>query len=85
VIEQVVDEYQGEARQLGNLLEGNPPPVVGFIDRAIQQIQGYLEIEAPRSSTEEPTSSMARQADPEQGDSTSDEEREEEETSDGSP
>jgi len=85
VIEQVVDEYQGEARQLGNLLEGNPPHVVGFLDRAIEQIQAYLEIEAPRSSVDNSTRSMARSSETDPDESTSDEERDKEETTnDGS-
>lgn len=83
VIEQVVDEYQGEARQLGNLLEGNPSHIVGFLDRAIEQIQAYLEIEAPRSSVDESMGSMARSPETEAG---PDQKSEEEETmNDGSP
>lgn len=86
VIEQVVDEYQGEARQLGNLLEGNPPHIVGFLDRAIEQIQAYLEIEAPRSSIDEPTGSMARPAETDSVESISDvKNKEEERTNDGTP
>ena len=85
LIDQVVDDYNGEARQLSNLVEGNPPAIVGFLDRAIEQLHAYLEVEAPRSSSPEGSSSMARPADTESTEVTPDEKSEKEGSTYGSP
>ena len=85
IIDQVVDDYNGEARQLSNLVEGNPPASVGFLDRAIEQLHAYLEVEAPRSSSPDATSSMARPADAEPTESTPEQKQEKETPTDGSP
>jgi hypothetical protein len=45
-----VDEYQGPGRQLGALVEGNPPTIVLVLDRVIRSLEAYLELGAPSAS-----------------------------------
>jgi hypothetical protein len=52
-VQQAIDEYQTRARQLADLVEGNPPPNVLFLDRVIESLEAYLHV-APPSSTDEP-------------------------------
>jgi hypothetical protein len=50
LIDQPVNEYIGQARQLGVLLEGDPPSVLRFLRAAIAGIESYMEVEAPRTA-----------------------------------
>jgi hypothetical protein len=43
-LKQAVDEYEGPARQLAGMVEGNPPPIVIFLDRIIGSLEAYLEV-----------------------------------------
>ena len=44
---QAVDEYEGPARQLAGMVEGNPPPIVIFLDRIISSLEAYLDVGTP--------------------------------------
>lgn len=50
LIDQPVNEYIGQARQLTALVEGDPAPVVRFLRGAIGHLEGYLSVEAPRTA-----------------------------------
>jgi hypothetical protein len=50
-LEQAVDEYEGPARQLAGMVEGNPPPMVIYLDRIIGSLEAYLEPGAPAAET----------------------------------
>ncbi len=41
-----VDEYQGPGRQLGAMVEGNPPGIAILLDRVLRSLEAYLELEA---------------------------------------
>jgi hypothetical protein len=41
-----VDEYEGPARQLAGMVEGNPPPIIIFLDRIIGSLEAYLDVGA---------------------------------------
>ena len=43
---QAVDEYEGPARQLAGMVEGNPPPVVITLDRILGSLEAYLDVGA---------------------------------------
>ena len=56
---QAVDEYEGPARQLAGMVEGNPPPIIIFLDRIIGSLEAYLDVgtapaEMP-ATTDDPT------------------------------
>jgi len=57
-LKQAVDEYEGPARQLAGMVEGNPPPIVIVLDRILGSLEAYLEVGAAPSempaSTEAP-------------------------------
>jgi exonuclease VII large subunit len=57
-VQQAIDEYQARARQLADLVEGNPPANVLFLDRVIDSLESYLRI-APPSSAQEPVRDSA--------------------------
>jgi len=46
-----IDEYEGPARQLAGIVEGNPPEMVILLNRVIGSLHAYLELEAPAEST----------------------------------
>lgn len=50
-----VDEYQGPGRQLGALVEGNPPGNVIVLERVIRSLEAYLELDGPRVNSNSPT------------------------------
>ena len=52
---QAVDEYEGPARQLAGMVEGNPPPIVIYLDRIIGSLEAYLEVGTPLQETPAPT------------------------------
>lgn len=63
LIDQPVNEYIGQARQLGVLLEGDPPSILRFLRAAIAGIESYIDVEAPRTAEAlgvEGASSVAR-------------------------
>lgn len=41
---QAVDEYEGPARQLAGMVEGNPAPIVISLDRIIGSLDAYLDV-----------------------------------------
>lgn len=57
MIEPILDDYRGESRQLANMIEGDPPPALRFIDTALAQLRAYLDVPHPDNPT--PTTSPA--------------------------
>ncbi len=47
LIEPILDDYRGEARQLANLIEGDPAPSLRFINAILADLRAYLEIPLP--------------------------------------
>jgi hypothetical protein len=56
-LEQAVDEYEGPARQLAGMVEGNPPPMVIYLGRIIGSLEAYLEQGAPVEAIAPPAGS----------------------------
>ena len=52
---QAVDEYEGPARQLAGMVEGNPPPIVIYLDRIIGSLEAYLDVESHSKVLPAPT------------------------------
>lgn len=50
-LQQALNEYEGQARQLSNLLEGDPPPSVALVNRMIEALEAYLLV-APVSTAD---------------------------------
>lgn len=48
-----LDEYNGPARQLAALVEGDPPHMVNLLARIIESLEAYLATNAPRIETPE--------------------------------
>jgi hypothetical protein len=59
VAQQAVDEYEGRARGLADLVEGNPPPSIVFLDRVVASLDAYLKVAPPVGATDKPISSAA--------------------------
>jgi hypothetical protein len=53
IVQQSIDEYLARARQLSDLVEGNPPRSVAALDHIISSIESYLRV-APPTSAQEP-------------------------------
>jgi transposase len=49
LLQQAMNEYLMRARRLADLVEGNPPPNVVFIDRVIASLEAYLKVAPPTS------------------------------------
>jgi hypothetical protein len=62
VAQRAVEEYEGRAHTLADLVEGNPPPSVVFLDRAIASLDAYLKVAPPVGGAETPVSSSAAAA-----------------------
>ncbi len=63
VAQRAVEEYEGRARQLADLVEGDPPPAVLFLGQVIDSLDAYLQVAPPPGSTERPvTASVAQPA-----------------------
>ncbi len=52
LIEPILDDYRGEARQLANLIEGDPAPSLRFINAILADLQAYLDVPLPTSPKE---------------------------------
>lgn len=52
LIDRPVDEYLGQARQLGMLLEGDPPPMVRLVRGALNSLEAYMAIQAPQAPSD---------------------------------
>jgi hypothetical protein len=52
LIDRPVDEYLGQARQLGMMLEGDPPPMVRLVRGALNSLEAYMAIQAPQTPTD---------------------------------
>lgn len=52
LIDRPVDEYVGQARQLGMLLDGDPPPMVRLIRGALASLEAYLAVQAPQTGAD---------------------------------
>src|SRR5262245_55356780 len=50
IAQQAIDEYQTRARRLADLVEGNPPGSVVFLDRVVASLESYLHLAPPTSS-----------------------------------
>jgi len=57
IAQRAVEEYEARARRLADLVEGDPPPVVIFLDRAVDSLDAYLRVEIPAGSVRESVSS----------------------------
>jgi hypothetical protein len=56
-LDQAVDEYEGPARQLAGMVEGNPPPMVIYLSRITGSLEAYLEEGAPAEALTPPVGS----------------------------
>ncbi len=52
LIEPILDDYRGEARQLANLIEGDPAPSLKFINAILADLRAYLDVPLPTSPKE---------------------------------
>lgn len=50
IIERSIDDYRGSARQLGMLVEGDPPPIAAHMKQSLERLGRYLEAQAPGAS-----------------------------------
>jgi hypothetical protein len=64
VAQHAVEEYEGRARTLADLVEGDPPASVVFLDRAIASLDAYLKVAPPVGGVATPTSSSSAAAAP---------------------
>jgi len=48
VVQRAIDEYESHARALSDLVEGNPPQSIVFLDRVIASLDAYMELTAPQ-------------------------------------
>ncbi len=64
VAQRAVDDFDGRAQRLLELVEGDPPPPVLFIDRALDSLESYLAVAPPVVERAAPPTapSMARPA-----------------------
>jgi hypothetical protein len=62
-LQRAVDEYQGPARQLGSLLDGELPKSTALLDRMIASLDAYVAV-APRPATAESDRRVKAAADP---------------------
>jgi hypothetical protein len=62
VAQHAVEEYEGRVRGLTDLVEGDPPPSVVFLDRVVESLDAYLKVAPPTSATDKPISGAARGA-----------------------
>jgi hypothetical protein len=60
IIEPILDDYRGEARQLANLVEGDPAASLRFLDSALAQLHAYLDVAVPTPTTLPPASGSAK-------------------------
>jgi hypothetical protein len=49
-VRRAIDEYQARARQLADKVEGDPPPIIGVMDRLLGALESYLVLSAPATS-----------------------------------
>jgi hypothetical protein len=42
-----IDEYEGPARQLAGMVEGDPPAIVAYLDRVLAALDAYVEVAPP--------------------------------------
>lgn len=59
VAQRAVEEYEGRARTLADLVEGDPPPSVVFLDRVIDSLEAYLKVAPPVGAPDKPISNSA--------------------------
>jgi hypothetical protein len=50
----VIDEYEGPARQLAGMVEGDPPAIIAYLDRILASLDAYLEVTPPAQTTSPP-------------------------------
>lgn len=59
VAQRAVEEYEGRARGLADLVEGDPPPSVVFLDRVIGSLDAYLKVALPAGAPDKPVPGSA--------------------------
>ncbi len=47
IAQRAVDDFNGRVQRLAELVEGDPPPPVIFLDRAIDSLESYLAVAPP--------------------------------------
>jgi len=62
-LQRAVDEYQGPARQLGSLLDGDLPRSAALLDRMIASLDAYVAV-APKPATGGPLAPVRRTGPP---------------------
>ncbi len=62
VAQRAVEEYEGRARGLADLVEGNPPPSVVFLDRVVASLDAYLKVAPPVGESDKPVGASAASA-----------------------
>lgn len=59
VAQQAVNEYESRARRLADLVEGDPPGSVVFMEKVIAALDAYLKVAPPPGTPDRPVSSSA--------------------------
>jgi hypothetical protein len=49
-IDRSIDDYRGSARQLGMLVESDPPPIAALMKQVLDRLSRYLEVQAPQAT-----------------------------------
>ena len=62
VAQRAVEEYEGRVRGLADLVEGDPPPSVVFLDRVVDSLDAYLKVAPPVGAPDKPIAASAAPA-----------------------
>ena len=54
VAQRALEEYQGRVVALSDLVEGDPPPSVVFLDRVVDSLDAYLKVAPPVGAPDKP-------------------------------
>ncbi len=57
LLPRAIDEYEGPARQLAGMVEGDPPAIVAYLDRVLTTLDAYVEVVPPAETTSPPVAS----------------------------
>jgi len=59
VAQRAHQEYEGRARRLADLVEGDPPPSVLFMEKVLETLDAYLQVAPPPSVRDAPIPASA--------------------------
>jgi hypothetical protein len=54
LLPRAIDEYEGPARQLAGMVEGEPPGIVAYLNRVLTALDSYLEVAPPSEPSSPP-------------------------------